>query len=182
MKYRELLKEGMEELKKAGITDAQIDAEYLLEYVSGMNRASYLMCMMEQAPEDVTERYRKFIKMRATHEPLQYITGEQELLEEALAIEKRSQDRKKLGWGLTIGGAIGYAAGLGVMFSSLNDPDNFEKPLLTGTAISLLFAIPLSIGIEKILYVEKQDVSASFAAGIADIYNRELEAKIKVSF
>ena len=52
MKYRELLKEGMEELKKAGITDAQIDAEYLLEYVSGMNRASYLMCMMEQAPED----------------------------------------------------------------------------------------------------------------------------------
>ena len=46
MKYRELLKEGMEELKKAGITDAQIDAEYLLEYVSGMNRASYLMCMM----------------------------------------------------------------------------------------------------------------------------------------
>ena len=80
MKYRELLKEGMEELKKAGITDAQIDAEYLLEYVSGMNRASYLMCMMEQAPEDVTERYREFIKMRATHEPLQYITGEQEFM------------------------------------------------------------------------------------------------------
>ena len=80
MKYRELLKEGMEELKKAGITDAQIDAEYLLEYVSGMNRASYLMCMMEQAPEDVTERYREFIKMRAAHEPLQYITGEQEFM------------------------------------------------------------------------------------------------------
>lgn len=68
MKYRELLKEGMEELKKAGTTDAQIDAEYLLEYVSGMNRASYLMCMMEQAPEDVIERYREFIKMRAAHE------------------------------------------------------------------------------------------------------------------
>ena len=80
MKYRELLKEGMEELKKAGITDAQIDAEYLLEYVSGMNRASYLMCMMEQAPEDVIERYREFIKMRAAHEPLQYITGEQEFM------------------------------------------------------------------------------------------------------
>ncbi len=79
MKYRELLKEGMEELKKAGITDAQIDAEYLLEYVSGMNRASYLMCMMEQAPEDVTERYREFIKMRAAHEPLQYITGNRNL-------------------------------------------------------------------------------------------------------
>ena len=110
------------------------------------------------------------------------ITGEQELLKEALAIEKRSQDRKKLGWGLTIGGAIGYAAGLGVMFSSLNDPDNLEKPLLTGAAISLLFAIPFGIGIDKLLYVEKQDVSASFAAGIADIYNRELEAKIKVSF
>ena len=86
MKYRELLKEGMEELKKAGITDAQIDAEYLLEYVSGMNRASYLMCMMEQAPEDVTERYRKFIKMRATHEPLQYITGEQEFMGLSFAV------------------------------------------------------------------------------------------------
>lgn len=86
MKYRELLKEGMEELKKAGITDAQIDAEYLLEYVSGMNRASYLMCMMEQAPEDVTERYRKFIKMRAMHEPLQYITGEQEFMGLSFAV------------------------------------------------------------------------------------------------
>ena len=51
-----------------------------MEYVSGMNRASYLMCMMEQAPEDVTERYREFIKMRAAHEPLQYITGEQEFM------------------------------------------------------------------------------------------------------
>ena len=86
MKYRELLKEGMEELKKAGITDAQIDAEYLLEYVSGMNRASYLMCMMEQAPEDVIERYREFIKMRAAHEPLQYITGEQEFMGLSFAV------------------------------------------------------------------------------------------------
>ena len=86
MKYRELLKEGMEELKKAGTTDAQIDAEYLLEYVSGMNRASYLMCMMEQVPEDVIERYREFIKMRAAHEPLQYITGEQEFMGLSFAV------------------------------------------------------------------------------------------------
>lgn len=80
MKYRELLKEGMEDLQEAGITDAQIDAEYLLEYVSGMNRASYLMCMMEQAPENVIMRYHKVIRMRAAHEPLQYITGEQEFM------------------------------------------------------------------------------------------------------
>ena len=47
------------------------------------------------------------------------ITGEQELLEEALSIEERSKDRKKLGSGLTIGGAIGYTAGLVMICSSI---------------------------------------------------------------
>ena len=60
--------------------------------------------------------------------------------------------------------------------------ENSTAPLVTGSAIGLLSIIPLAIGLDKLLYVEEQDVSASFAASIADLYNRELEAKIKLSF
>lgn len=110
------------------------------------------------------------------------LTGEQKLLEEALAIEERNEKRNKLGLGLTIGGSIGYFAGLGIMVYSVFDRENFVTILCCGAGISLLFAIPMSIGIDFLSTKEEQKVSASFAAGIADVYNKELEAKIKLSF
>lgn len=110
------------------------------------------------------------------------MTGEQKLLEEALAIEERNEKRNKLELGLTIGGSIGYFAGLGVMVYSVFDRKNFVTILCSGAGISLLFVIPMSIGIDFLTTKEEQKVSASFAAGIADVYNKELEAKIKLSF
>ena len=110
------------------------------------------------------------------------LTGEPKLLEEALAIEERNEKRNKLGLGLTIGGSIGYFAGLGVMVYSVFDMENYVTILCSGAGISLLFAIPMCIGIDFLTTKEEQKVSASFAAGIADVYNKELEAKIKLSF
>ena len=61
----------------------RIDAEYLLgDGVSGLNRASYLHVYDGAGDRKMlTERLsRVLIKMRAAHEPLQYITGEQEFM------------------------------------------------------------------------------------------------------
>ena len=80
MKYRELLQEGTEQLKKAAITDADVDAAYLLEYVCGIDRTHYLLCMTETVPPQMVARYEEAIALRATHQPLQYITGEQEFM------------------------------------------------------------------------------------------------------
>lgn len=80
MKYRELLQEGTEQLKKAAIADANVDAAYLLEYVCGIDRTHYLLCMTETVPPQMAARYEEAIALRATHQPLQYITGEQEFM------------------------------------------------------------------------------------------------------
>lgn len=80
MKYRELLQEGAEQLKKAAIVDADVDAAYLLEYVCGIDRTHYLLCMTETVSPQMAARYEEAIALRATHQPLQYITGEQEFM------------------------------------------------------------------------------------------------------
>lgn len=42
--------------------------------------------------------------------------------------------------------------------------------------------IPLAIGLYDLLYIEKQNVFALFAVGIADIYNQELASRIRISY
>ncbi len=80
MKYRELLQEGTEQLKKAAIADANVDAAYLLEYVCGIDRTHCLLCMTETVPPQMAAQYEEAIALRASHQPLQYITGEQEFM------------------------------------------------------------------------------------------------------
>lgn len=110
------------------------------------------------------------------------LTGEESLLKEAIAIDERNAHRKKVGIGLTVGGALGYIAGFVIMGSpSYNDSD-FDSKLTGGLLVSILSCIPFGIGVYDLLYVEEQNVSASFAVGMADLYNQELATKIKVSF
>ena len=74
------LKKGTDVLRQAGIADADLDAWYLLEYVTGTDRAHYLAdpdCIM--AEED-KEKYKSCISRRAGRVPLQHITGEQEFM------------------------------------------------------------------------------------------------------
>lgn len=69
---RELLDIGIMELKNSGIEDADNDAWLLLENVYGISRAEYYMEPFKQ--EDETEYIEK-VRVRASHYPLQYITG-----------------------------------------------------------------------------------------------------------
>ena len=74
--YRELQLEGRKTLEEAGIADHTADAWLLMEYVTGMTRASYFLRETEEMPKDQAESYRNMIQRRAQRIPLQHITHE----------------------------------------------------------------------------------------------------------
>lgn len=56
-----IYKEGAETLEHAGIPDAKLDAWYLLEYVTGISRASYFGDPKREVPKEQAESYREVI-------------------------------------------------------------------------------------------------------------------------
>ena len=80
MTIQELYKEGIFRLKHARIAEAELDAWYLLEYVTGISRTMYYLKQAEPAEEQAAERYFDCISRRAQRIPLQHITGEQEFM------------------------------------------------------------------------------------------------------
>ena len=78
--YKELLQTAREFLKANEIADADIDSWYLLAHVFGINRADFFMYGSELTSEQKAMQYRELIDKRATHMPLQYITGSQEFM------------------------------------------------------------------------------------------------------
>ena len=63
-----------------GIADAETDAWYLMEYVTGMNRTKYLLERQSRMEVSLQERYLALVRRRAGHIPLQYLTGVQEFM------------------------------------------------------------------------------------------------------
>lgn len=86
MTHMELLSWGQEQLSGIGIPDAETDAWLLLEYVTGMNRASYFLNRQEVVPARDVESYQQFIRCRSKHVPLQYITGKQDFMGMTFAV------------------------------------------------------------------------------------------------
>lgn len=80
MKLCELLRMGRDRLEKSGVPDADIDADILWQYLSGMNRMDMIMAREDDVDDDKSEAYMKFIEKRCTRIPLQYITGEQNFM------------------------------------------------------------------------------------------------------
>ncbi|MDD3338615.1 MAG: peptide chain release factor N(5)-glutamine methyltransferase [Lachnospiraceae bacterium] len=75
MTYRQLLARGKACLEQAGITDAAVDSWELLEHVSGLDRNAYYMHMEDGVAEDQCSAYDRCIEKRASHIPLQQLTG-----------------------------------------------------------------------------------------------------------
>ncbi|HJC73344.1 MAG TPA: peptide chain release factor N(5)-glutamine methyltransferase [Candidatus Mediterraneibacter faecavium] len=73
-------RQGMEKLKNAGVPEAELDAWYLLEYVTGIGRASYYADPDLKMPAEQKTKYDKCIEVRSRRVPLQHITGEQEFM------------------------------------------------------------------------------------------------------
>lgn len=77
---QKIYKEGVRLLADAGIEEADIDAWYLLEHVSGLTRAAYYAHPDLELDEEQETAYFAHVRRRARRVPLQHITGEQEFM------------------------------------------------------------------------------------------------------
>lgn len=80
MKYEELYRLGAEQLKQAGMEEANLDARLLLEEVCGTDRNYLLVHGMEEVTKQEEEHFREAIAKRSQHIPLQHILGYQEFM------------------------------------------------------------------------------------------------------
>ncbi len=80
MTIKEAYDSGRKCLEEASVSDAGIDAWYLLEFVTGIKRADYYMQPGREMTEEEAGRYRDCIERRSRHIPLQHLTGEQEFM------------------------------------------------------------------------------------------------------
>lgn len=77
---QQIYKEGIERLREAGIKEAELDAWYLLEFITGITKASYYGEPAKEVDEEKVLEYLEKIRIRSTRVPLQHITGEQEFM------------------------------------------------------------------------------------------------------
>jgi release factor glutamine methyltransferase len=80
MTYRELYEYGMERLSGAGIEEASLDARLLLEYICHTDRNELLVHGDSERGDLEKQFYEIVIEKRASHIPLQHITGVQEFM------------------------------------------------------------------------------------------------------
>lgn len=78
--YGEVYREGEARLAEAGIDEAALDARLLLEFVCGTDRNTLLVHGEREVLEEEYEKYRGLIERRASHVPLQHLTGEQDFM------------------------------------------------------------------------------------------------------
>lgn len=75
-----LLQKGITRLQAAEIEEAALDAWYLMEYYFQMSRVQYFMNLNSAPTKEQAADYVALIERRATHVPLQHITGKQEFM------------------------------------------------------------------------------------------------------
>lgn len=77
---KEAFRQAVESLVTAGVSEAEVDAWYLFEHVTGMSRAAYFLRMEDDLPEEQQNELKQLIQLRSTRIPLQYIIGSQEFM------------------------------------------------------------------------------------------------------
>lgn len=80
MTYKQALDNGIRLLEDSQIADARLDAWYLLSFVSDMSKAMYFLKQTEEMDESSYNRYCDLLQKRASHTPLQHLTGEQDFM------------------------------------------------------------------------------------------------------
>lgn len=80
MTLEQALEEGIKDLSGVSVPNAAIDAWYLLEEVTKINRAQFFLKKEQEMTAKDYERYRTCIRERMSRLPLQYITGSQEFM------------------------------------------------------------------------------------------------------
>ena len=80
MNLKSNLERAAGELLAAGVPEPDLDAWYLLEYVTGVSRAAYFADPGRELTEAQQESFDACVKKRAGRIPLQHITGTQEFM------------------------------------------------------------------------------------------------------
>lgn len=78
MNFSELLQQGRQQLERAGVAEAELDARLLLESVSGKNRTRLYLDGGVEAGELIECGFRRLLWRRCQREPVAYIIGERE--------------------------------------------------------------------------------------------------------
>ncbi|MBI5880009.1 MAG: peptide chain release factor N(5)-glutamine methyltransferase [Chloroflexi bacterium] len=87
--YADLLRRAVDDLARAGIPDARLDAEILLAEARSLSRAS-VRARLDDAPDDAAAgRFAALIARRAQHEPVAYILGRQAFYGLDFAVDRR---------------------------------------------------------------------------------------------
>lgn len=77
---KEVIRIGEKMLADAGIADAAIDAKELYCYMEGLDRTGLMMTWQRTLQDNQCEAYFRLVEERASHVPLQHITGTQEFM------------------------------------------------------------------------------------------------------
>ena len=77
---KEALAKAVDKLQQMEVPDADIDAWYLLSYVTGLDRAAFFLHGEKPMAEPDMIRYRDLVTKRGERIPLQHLTGEQEFM------------------------------------------------------------------------------------------------------
>ena len=77
---KELLELGKEKLRKSGVKEAALDTWYILETVSGLNRAEYFLHSEDEIDKDKVEEFLRLIERRSERIPLSYVIGTRDFM------------------------------------------------------------------------------------------------------
>lgn len=80
MTYKEAFERGSKVLDTAGIAESKLDAWYLLEQATKIDRNFYYVHGNNEMLEEQQKEFEIAVKKRAEHIPLQYIIGEQQFM------------------------------------------------------------------------------------------------------
>ena len=75
MNYKDCLENGTENLKRAGITEAKLDARLLLEYVCKTDHSTLFTHPDKELSDEEERLYDEYIARRIKREPVAYILG-----------------------------------------------------------------------------------------------------------
>ena len=80
---------GRKHLAASGSAEAAIEAEMLLRYVLGLDRAGLYIRWMQSLSEEAWGRYRLLLDERATGRPVHYIVGQREFMGLPFTVDER---------------------------------------------------------------------------------------------
>lgn len=78
---KDVVSEGAEQLKQVGIADYQTDSWLLAEEILGVRRQDIWLIPNQSVDITLVQKYEEAVKRRATHVPLQHITGHQPFMD-----------------------------------------------------------------------------------------------------